>query len=118
MPRIVLPSSPEWHVLHRTERLHARLSGMLCASGLVLLAATARAEDVTLANLDRVVIGEQPVMLAGVTPGACAKEAASRLSPTLAHHAGRFFPFPDSGTGAGIVVLDDGRNLNELALQT
>lgn len=92
------------------------LTVTLLGAGLLVTPPAESASDLRLVALDRAELGGRTVTLVGIVPSdVCAPEAVRAVSLTLEGRLGRFIAVPE-GSDRGVVVLDDGRTVNELVL--
>lgn len=89
------------------------------ATAIIGSGATARAGELRLASDTQVTIDERTLTLVGLVGGeGCVEDAMKTVSAAVGRHVSRFIALPDPGSSAGVVVLDNGRTVNELLLET
>jgi hypothetical protein len=76
-------------------------------------------ESLRVLAMNRAQVGAREVTLAGVVPdAACASQATRDVTAVLGAQRGYFLTVPPLAADQGFVVLESGRTLNELAIET
>jgi hypothetical protein len=90
----------------------------VAALGVVSDGVTASAPVLQLTAVNRARLADRSVTLAGVVSTSCPPETFRDVASSLDGSRARFVAFPDATGDTGVIVLDDGRNVNELMLAT